>query len=125
MTLLLDTHALLWWLADDPALTPVARTAIRAAETLVFVSAATAWEISIKQALGKLEAPDDLEAALAASRFQSLPITVAHALAAGRLPRHHDDPFDRMLIAQAQHAQLTVVTHDPKFRLYEVAILWT
>jgi PIN domain nuclease of toxin-antitoxin system len=125
VTLLLDTHALLWWLADDPALTPVARTAIRAAETLVFVSAATAWEISIKQALGKLEAPDDLEAALAASRFQSLPITVAHALAAGRLPRHHDDPFDRMLIAQAQHAQLTVVTHDPKFRLYEVAILWT
>jgi PIN domain nuclease of toxin-antitoxin system len=125
VTLLLDTHALLWWLADDPALTPVARTAIRAAGTLVFVSAATAWEISIKQALGKLEAPDDLEAALAASRFQPLPITVAHALAAGRLPRHHDDPFDRMLIAQAQHAQLTVVTHDPKFRLYDVAILRT
>ena len=73
---------------------------------------ATAWEISIKQALGKLEAPDDLEAALEASRFQPLPITVAHALAAGRLPRHHDDPFDRMLIAQAQHAQLTMVTHD-------------
>ena len=121
--MLLDTHALLWWLADDSALTPVARTAIRAAETLVFVSAATAWEISIKR-IG-LEAPDDLEAALAASQFQPLPITVAHALAAGRLPRHHDDPFDRMLIAQAQHAQLTVVTHDPKFRLYDVAILWT
>jgi len=84
----------------------------------VFVSAATAWEISIKQALGKLEAPDDLEAALAVSRFQPLPITVAHTLVAGRLPRHHDDPFDRMLIAHAQHAQLTVVTHDPKFRLY-------
>ena len=125
MTLLLDTHALLWWLADDSALTPAARTAIRATGTLVFVSAVTAWEISIKQALGKLEAPDDLEAALAASRFQPLPITVAHALAAGRLPRQHDDPFDRMLIAQAQHAQLTVVTHDPKFRLYDVAILWT
>ena len=93
MTLLLDTHALLWWLADEPALTPVARTAIRAAGTLVFVSATTAWEISIKQALGKLEAPDDLEAALAASRFQPLPITVAHAIAAGRLPRHHDDPL--------------------------------
>ena len=76
MTLLLDTHALLWWLADDPALTPVARTAIRAAGTLVFVSAATAWEISIKPALGKLEAPDDLEAALAASRFQPFLITM-------------------------------------------------
>ena len=124
MTLLLDTHALLWWLADDPALTPVARTAIRAGGTLVLVSAATAWEISIKQALGKLEAPDDLEAALVASRFLPLPITVAHALAAGRLPRHHDDPFDRMLIAQAQYAQLTIVTHDPKFRLYAVDILW-
>ena len=124
MSLLLDTQALLWWLADDPALTPAARTAIRAAGTPVFVSAATAWEISIKQALGKLEAPDDLEAALAASRFQLLPITVAHALAAGRLPCHHDDPFDRMLIAQAQYAQLTVVTHDPQFRLYDVAILW-
>jgi PIN domain nuclease of toxin-antitoxin system len=125
VTLLLDTHALLWWLADDPALTQVASTAIRAGGTLVLVSAATAWEISIKQALGKLEAPDDLEAALVASRFQPLPITVAHALAAGRLPRHHDGPFDRMLIAQAQYAQLTIVTHDPKFRLYDVAILWT
>jgi hypothetical protein len=67
----------------------------------------------------------DGEAALAASRFQPLPITAAHALAAERLPCHHDDPFDRMLIAQSQHAQLTVVTHDPKFRLYDVAILWT
>lgn len=125
MTLLLDTHALLWWLADDPALTRTARTAIRTAGPLVFVSAATAWEISIKHALGKFEAPDDLDAALAASQFQSLPITVPHALAAGRLPRHHDDPFDRMIIAQAQQAQLTVVTHDPKFRLYSVAILGT
>lgn len=125
MSLLLDTHALLWWLADDPALTVEARTTIRAAGTRVFVSAATAWEISIKQALGKLEAPDDLEAALAASRFQSLPMTIPHALTAGRLPRHHEDPFDRMLIAQAQHEQLTVVTHDPKFGLYNVAILWT
>ena len=73
MTFLLDTHALLWWLADDPALTQVARTAIRAGGTLVLVSAATAWEISIKQALGKLEAPDDLEAALAASPVSAPP----------------------------------------------------
>ena len=124
LSLLLDTQALLWWLADDPALTPAARTALRAAGTPVFVSAATAWEISLKQALGKLESPDDLETALAASRFQPLLITVAHALAAGRLPRHHDDPFDRILIAQAQYAQLTVVTHDPQFHLYDVAILW-
>lgn len=125
MNFLLDTHVVLWWLADDLALTPAARTAISAADTAVFVSAVTAWEISIKQALGKLNAPDDLEAALLANRFQPLPITVAHALTAGRLPRHHDDPFDRMLIAQAQHAHLTVVTHDATFRLYEVPVLWT
>jgi len=116
---------LLWWLADDPALNAAARAAIRPPHTLVFVSAATAWEISIKQALGKLEAPDDLVEALAANRFRALPITVAHALAAGRLPRHHDDPFDRMLVAQAQAEQLTLVTHDPQLQPYGISILWT
>lgn len=122
--LLLDTHALLWWLADDPALSPVARAAIAAGPTRVFVSAASAWEMSIKHAQGKLESPDDLEAQLITHRFQPLPITVAHALVAGRLPRHHGDPFDRMLIAQAQFHQLTVVTHDPRFQPYSVPILW-
>jgi PIN domain nuclease of toxin-antitoxin system len=123
--LLLDTHALLWWLADDPALSPVARGAIATGPTRVFVSAASAWEMSIKHAQGKLESPDDLEAQLITHRFQPLPITVAHALVAGRLPRHHGDPFDRMLIAQAQLHQLTVVTHDPRFQPYGVPILWT
>lgn len=123
--LLLDTHALLWWLADDPALSPVARTAIAAGQTRVFVSAASAWEMSIKCAQGKLDIPDDLEAELVTHRFQPLPITIAHALVAGCLPRHHGDPFDRMLIAQAQLHQLTVVTHDPRFPLYGVPILWT
>jgi PIN domain nuclease of toxin-antitoxin system len=116
---------LLWWLADDPALTAAARTAIRQSDVLVFVSAATAWEISIKQTLGRLEAPDDLAEALAANRFHALPITVAHALAAGRLPRHHDDPFDRMLVAQAQAERLTLVTHDPQLQPYGIPILWT
>ena len=125
MKLLLDTHALLWWLADDPALKAAARVVIRPPDTLVFVSAATAWEISIKQALGRLEAPDDLAEALAANRFHALPITVGHALAAGRLPRHHDDPFDRMLVAQAQAEQLTLVTHDPQLQPYGIPILWT
>jgi PIN domain nuclease of toxin-antitoxin system len=123
--LLLDTHALLWWLADDPALSPPARAAIAAGQTRVFVSAASAWEMSIKRAQGKLDSPEDLEAELVQQRFQPLPITIAHALAAGRLPRHHGDPFDRMLIAQAQLHQLTVVTHDPRFPLYGVPILWT
>jgi PIN domain nuclease of toxin-antitoxin system len=123
--LLLDTHALLWWLADDPALSPTARTAIAAGPTRVLVSAASAWEMSIKRAQGKLDCPDDLEAELGRHRFQALPITVAHALVAGGLPRHHGDPFDRMLIAQAQLHQLTVVTHDPRFAPYGIPILWT
>jgi hypothetical protein len=82
----LDTHALLWWLTDDPALKASARAVIRPPHTLVFVSAATSWEIDIEQALGRLEAPDDLAEALAANRFHALPITAAHALAAGRRP---------------------------------------
>jgi len=124
MNLLLDTHALLWWLDDHKALSAKARRAIRDPGNLVFVSAATAWEISIKQALGKLQAPDDLEDALIANRFRSLPIAINHAIAAGRLPRHHDDPFDRMLVAQAQAERLTLVTHDTRLSSYDVPILW-
>lgn len=125
MNLLLDTHVLLWWLDDHPALGEEARAAIREGHNLVFVSAASAWEIAIKRALGKLEAPDDLEEAVVASRFQSLPITLGHAQSVGRLPRHHDDPFDRMLIAQAHTEQLTVITHDKRFGAYHVPLLWT
>lgn len=124
MRLLLDTHALLWWLDDNKALSAQAQGAIRDGRNVVFVSAATAWEVSIKQALGKLQAPDDLEDALVANRFRPLPITINHAIAAGRLPRHHDDPFDRMLVAQARAEQLTLVTHDPQIRLYDVPVLW-
>ncbi len=81
--------------------------------------------MSVKRAQGKLDIPDDLEAELVAPRFQPLPITVAHALVARRLPSHHGDSFDRMLITQAQFHQLTVVTHDPRFQPYGVPILWT
>lgn len=123
MRLLLDTHALVWWLANDPALSRAARTAIAAPDAEVFVSAASAWEISMKQALGKLEAPSDLERQLELHRFEPLSITVAHAYAAGFLPRHHDDPFDRMLVAQAKTEDLVVVTRDPRFRLYDVGTL--
>ena len=87
---------------------------------IVFVSAATAWEISIKKALGKLDGPDDFEAALLANNFQTLPITVPHALLAGALPPHHDDPFDRLLIAQSKIEELTLVTRDKKQTLYDV-----
>lgn len=87
---------------------------------IVFISAATAWEISIKKALGKLEAPDNLEDALLANRFQSLPITIPHALLAGQLPSHHDDPFDRLLIAQSKIEGLILATRDKKQLLYDV-----
>lgn len=93
------------------------------AESAVFVSAASAWEISIKKSLGKLEAPADLARQLERHRFQALSISVAHALAAGSLPRLHDDPFDRMLIAQARLEDLTIVTRDPRFQRYQVATL--
>ena len=122
MRLLLDTHVLLWWLADRD-LSADARATIGDPATDVFVSAATAWEISTKKALGKLKAPDDLATQLEANAFTPLPISVDHAIAAGALPRHHDDPFDRMLIAQASLEGLTVVTRDERFAAYEVGLL--
>jgi PIN domain nuclease of toxin-antitoxin system len=113
---------LLWWLADA-VLSADAREAIADDRNLVAVSAATAWEISIKRGLGKLDSPDDLEEQLEANGFVPLPITIADGLAAGHLPRHHDDPFDRMLVAQAQARSLTVVTRDPRFASYGVELL--
>ncbi|HUD37633.1 MAG TPA: type II toxin-antitoxin system VapC family toxin [Streptosporangiaceae bacterium] len=124
MRLLLDTHALLWWLADE-GLTDQARDAVADPANLVMVSAVSAWEISIKKALGKLAAPDDLERQVDEGGFTPLSISIGHGIAAGELPRHHDDPFDRMLIAQAVAEGLTVVTHDKRFADYDVAILPT
>jgi len=89
------------------------------------VSAASAWEISIKQAMGKLAAPDDLERQVNEGRFTPLPISIAHGVAAGQLPRHHDNPFDRMLIAQAFAEGLTVITHDKRFADYDLPTLPT
>ena len=120
MRLLLDTHVLLWWLADDPKLPGPAADAIASGDTPVFVSAATAWEIAIKKAAGRLDAPDDLIGALDDNDFDALPITTVHALTAGTLPPHHADPFDRMLIAQARTDGLTIVTVDPRFAAYDV-----
>jgi PIN domain nuclease of toxin-antitoxin system len=122
--LLLDTHVFLWWRENSRRLKPVARRAIEVAD-VVFVSAATAWEASIKAALGRLEIPDTIEAGVADSGFEELPIRFPHADLAARLPRHHDDPFDRMLVAQATLERLTLVTHDQRIRPYDVAVLWT
>lgn len=123
MKLLLDTHIVLWWLADDRQLPAGAAAAIADAGTEVIVSAATVWEIAIKQSAGRLDAPGDLLDALAANEFATLPITAAHAIAAGLLPAHHNDPFDRMLIAQAREEGLTLVSVDRRFSDYEVALL--
>jgi PIN domain nuclease of toxin-antitoxin system len=122
MRILLDTHALLWWLADE-GLSAQAHEAIADTGNLVVVSAASAWEITIKQAIGKLTAPNDLEHQIHAAGFAALPISVAHGIAAGQLPRHHDDPFDRMLIAQGQAEGLTIVTRDKRFEAYDVPLV--
>ena len=123
MNLLLDTHTLLWWLADDPSLTDRARRAVADGRNTVFLSAVVVWEIRIKQSLGKLEAPDQLREVLERQRFLPLPVTVEHAHAIAGLPPIHRDPFDRLLVAQARVERLTVVTRDRHIPRYGVAVL--
>jgi PIN domain nuclease of toxin-antitoxin system len=124
--LLLDSHAFLWWLAEDPKLSAEARQAVTDPASTVHVSAATVWELSIKAALGKLDLDGaDLAEEIGENDFLELPMTARHSLAAATLPRHHGDPFDRMLIAQAQLEGLTIVTRDPAFRAYGIDILPT
>jgi PIN domain nuclease of toxin-antitoxin system len=120
MRLLLDTHVLLWWLANNPRLSAYARTVIADSDNQVFVSAVSAWEIEIKRAIGKLEAPEDLLGAIAANDFERLDIKIEHSLRLRELPLHHNDPFDRMLIAQALYEDLTLLSGDKKIALYEV-----
>ena len=120
MQLLLDTHALIWWLSNDSTLSVKAKEAIADPDNIVFVSAASAWEIAIKKSLGKLQAPDDLSVQIKKKRFRPLAITIDHALTVEKLPLHHQDPFDRILIAQALYKNLIIVTRDRKFELYEV-----
>jgi PIN domain nuclease of toxin-antitoxin system len=128
MRLVLDTHALLWWLDGDRRLSRRARTAIGDAENTVFVSAASAWEITTKNRLGKLPGAADVAAdvagAVSGQGFTPLDITIVHAQRAGRLPGEHRDPFDRMLIAQSQVEDLQIVTDDSVFDAYGVERLW-
>lgn len=118
MILLLDAHALLWWLADDPQLEVAAREVIAAATNDVLVSAATVWEIEIKRSLGKLRAPDGLVEAIEAAGFGGLPIVGPDAVRAAHLADHHRDPFDRMLVAQAARLDATILSRDPVFDRY-------
>jgi PIN domain nuclease of toxin-antitoxin system len=121
--LLLDTSAVLWWLDDNRRLGAVAREAVADADNEVFVSAATAWEIAMKRAAGTLEASFDIAATIEASSFLALPIEIEHAVEAAVLPAHHEDPFDRILVAQARLEGLTLVTDDAAMARYEVTVL--
>lgn len=127
MNLLLDTHALIWWLGNNRRLGGQTRDALRDPRNVVYVSVATAWEIAIKVGLGRLEVPTDVAAwfpsQLAANRFRLLPIALNHVLAVEHLPLHHRDPFDRLLIAQSQAELLTLVTSDAAFSLYSVGLM--
>lgn len=122
MSLLLDTHVVLWWLADAPELPEEIKDRLDQ-EPDARVSAATIWEISIKQALGKITAPSDLPERVRDSGFRELPVSFAHSMAAGRLPLLHRDPFDRMLVAQARCEGLTLVTADKHCQQYDVRTL--
>jgi PIN domain nuclease of toxin-antitoxin system len=123
MKLLLDTHILLWWLTQDRKLSPTETAIITDPDNLVFVSAATAWEIAVKKMIGKLEAPDNLSAALAANNFLELPITIEHSQKFYHLPLHHHDPFDRIMVAQAMSEGITLMTRDIKIALYDIKII--
>ncbi len=123
MNLLLDTHALLWWLGDSP-MAPDARQQISDPATLVVVSAASAWEIAIKRATGKLRLDGNVAALVVGAAFTPLPVSFAHAERAGALPPHHRDPFDRLLVVQAQLENLEIITADPQLQPYDVRICW-
>jgi len=122
VSLLLDTHVILWWLTDDPTLADEIKVRLDH-EPDVYVSTATFWEVAIKQAIGKLPESARLPERIRDSGFAELPISWQHATVAGRLPPIHRDPFDRMLVAQAQLENLILVTRDPRCQKYEVAIL--
>ena len=124
MKLLLDTHVFLWWRLGSSKVRKEAREAIASAD-VVWISAVSGWEAAIKQSLGKLTLTHAFADMVEASAFMELPLTLRHVDALARLPRVHPDPFDRMLIAQAQAESATLVTHDEQFRAYAVPVIWT
>jgi len=125
VNILLDTQALIWTLEDNPKLSAAAREKIIDAGNLVFVSTVSVWEISIKKALGKLKAPDTLIEEVISHRFAFLEISAQHADLAGRLPAIHQDPFDRMLIAQAKIESLALMSKDSFMQRYDVKLIST
>ncbi len=124
MKLLLDTHAALWFLSGDERLGENARRHLTDGSNVVLLSAAVVWEIAIKRALGKLTVPDEYLTVLLDAGVQPLPISVAHAAAVQRLPPHHRDPFDRMLIGQARIEGGALVSRDDALAPYDVTLIW-
>ncbi|NSW81661.1 MAG: type II toxin-antitoxin system VapC family toxin [Syntrophothermus sp.] len=128
MRALLDTHAFLWWITDDPKLSRRAREIIEEGKNVVFFSAASGWEMAIKAGLGKLIIPGDVRAfvmeQLAVNGVSPLPVDLIHALHVFTLPLIHRDPFDRLLIAQAQIENLPILTADPQISRYDVEVIW-
>jgi PIN domain nuclease of toxin-antitoxin system len=128
MRALLDTHTFLWWNLDDPQISSVAREFISDGTNEVFLSAASAWEIAIKCARGRLvlpETPDKYVASrVSLHHFLPLPVQLSHALHVFNLPDIHQDPFDRLLVAQSQLERLPILTSDPEIIRYEVDIIW-
>ncbi len=124
MKLLVDTHLLLWWLADDARLPGKARDVLGDEQNEICVSVASLWEIVLKASRGKLKVqPSELMNEIHANQFNVVPIEAAHTLAYARLPQHHPDPFDRMLVAQATTESLRLITHDPQLQPYGEMVL--
>ncbi len=125
-SVLLDTHALLWWATDDKALSRKVRRLIEDDSVRVFVSAASAWEIAIKVRLGRLRWDPALpvETYCGEQRFEKLPVTFAHAARAGSWPQHHADPFDRMLAAQSALEAIPLATNDDQLGTFEIQRIW-
>ncbi|MBC6418728.1 MAG: type II toxin-antitoxin system VapC family toxin [Prochloron sp. SP5CPC1] len=123
MNLLVDTHVVIWYFSNSYELSKQAKEAINEGGNLVFVSAATSWEIAIKRGLGKLKAPNNFEEEMLRHRFDPLNITISHTLAVENLPFHHNNPFDRLLIAQAKMENLSLVTRDKNIMKYDVSTI--
>ena len=128
MRALLDTHAFLWWIGGDERLPDRVSQVIADSRNVIFVSAASIWEIAIKGRLGRLSIPGDpgkfIGAQIVENAFRGLPIIAGHALRVWDLPDHHRDPFDRILVAQAQVEGLALVSRDPQLARYDVEVLW-
>ncbi|OGQ08050.1 MAG: twitching motility protein PilT [Deltaproteobacteria bacterium RIFCSPLOWO2_12_FULL_40_28] len=124
MKLLLDTHVLLWALSSKHDLSTLVREALESDSNVIFVSLASLWELKIKEGLGKVHLPKNFYSSLEPAGYELLPIQLGHIEGIGKLPPHHRDPFDRLLIAQAKAEQLLLATRDENIKKYDVNILW-